>query len=255
MTVGHAFLAAFLVVMSIGLVSMIVSGAISAAVFSVIGAGGDRNSPLAAIPVLFSFVGFALQYAAATCVTARMADGRAAGVRPTIGELFAWTFPRLLPVALTGFFYLVAYVIGLFLFFIPSIFVRLFFIVAGPARAVENISWAGAFGRSAKLTENNRLAIFAAQFVYGIIMTVAFYAAIFAIALAFAALGLAAPGVGGDLPEVGSLLAIVIVVVLLVLFLAAFVVLMLLNAALPASVYVELKDVKEGGARIDQVFA
>jgi hypothetical protein len=258
--VVRGFVPGFLVVMSIGLVSTIINVALTAAFMGVLlsGTGAERsNSPATLIPAIVSLIGFALQYAAATCVTTRIADGLVSGEGRSIGALFAWTFPRLFPVAVTGFFYLIAYMIGLFLLVIPAIFVRLFFIVAGPARAVERITWVEAFGRSASLTENHRAAIFGTQFLWGVILTVMFYAALIAVGLSFAGVGMALPGMGTPQDASYGLMSILVLFVMSLLFAAVFVVLMLLNAALPASVYVELRDLKEGGGarEIEQVFA
>jgi hypothetical protein len=255
-TLGGSFLPAFLAIFAVGGVTGLVNYAVMLGITLSAAGDLDRITAQSWISIVTSFTVLALTYAMATAVTTQAAMAVEDGDRVSFVRLFRPALAALLPVAFVGAIYAVVFTVAAFFFLVPSLFVRIFWIVAGPVRAGEKIVWLNAFGRSASLTDGSRLMVALLSLLYGLAMTVLFY-------VLFLGLLAIIGGVMSVLPQVSGMgtnlrpLSLGASIVFMLLYLAVTTLLMMINAALPAALYVELRTLKEGASTrsLDQVFA
>ena len=164
-----------------------------------------------------------------------------AGRRASFGESLGAGMRLFLPLVVIGVIDAVGIFLGAILFIVPGVILALAWSVAVPARVMEQVSIAGAFGRSVELTRRHRGAIFVLAlllFATGLIVQVLANAASgvgFGFGGAAAAMA-SRPGVG-----FGAYMYTTATVGLVVRTAMAT-----LGSAGVASLYFELRQVKEG---------
>jgi hypothetical protein len=193
----------------------------------------DFNSVVltAATWLIYLFGSFVLQ---AAVVHATVADLN--GRRASFADCLSTGLKHFVPLLLIAVIYFVVIFIGLILFVVPGIIIAVMLSVAVPARVVEHTGILGAFDRSQDLTKGYRWIIFALLVAYFIVQMI-----ISTITLSIAMLGFVptaetiaiATGTGIAWPVIlASTLAQMINAVL--------------SATGTASIYYELRQVKEG---------
>lgn len=158
------------------------------------------------------------------------------GERPVrLGELVAVGVRRALPVIVAALLVYLLVVVGLVLLVVPGLFLACALVVTVPAVVVERAGPLAAIRRSFRLTRGRRLAIFAAFFVFVVVLT-----------------GVSAVG-GLLLPLVGAAIGPEAAVVTVLLSLAVNVVFASLYAIAPAVAYHDLRAEKESWGTADLV--
>ena len=150
------------------------------------------------------------------------------GARAAFGECLGTATGDILPLIGVSILTTVICVMGLFFFIVPGIILALILSVSAPVRLVERTGVFAALGRSGDLTRNHRGAIFLLFLLYGVGLAVGGIV----LSLATAPLTLAGPA------------AVVIRAVVIEPAVGAFTA--LIGAAGIASIYFELRTVKEG---------
>jgi len=162
------------------------------------------------------------------------------GHRATFAECIAAAVRVLLPLIGLGFLFGLAIMLGTILFIIPGIIVMIMWSVAGPALVVEREGVMSAFSRSGELTRGLRWKIFGLFLVLLVIYLVLF--------MLLGIFGLRAMGSAANEPfGVASLVANAV----------SAIVLNLLWGTIQPSLYIELRQAKEGGSlqNLEEVFA
>lgn len=195
-----------------------------------LGADGASANPtaalltgLAAVPV--SLVTSALLQAAIIYGTVNDLNGR----RASLGDSLGVGFRLLLPLIGLAILTTLAMAAGFLLFIVPAVLVALAFAVATPVEVVERVGVFAAMGRSAELTRNHRGAIFGLFVLYAIVS--------FVVSIGGSVLA----ALVGSLSPLGFVRASYLVVTPLTQSVVA-----LIGAAGVASVYYELRNIKEG---------
>jgi hypothetical protein len=153
------------------------------------------------------------------------------GRRPTFGECLATGLRYMLPVLAISLLFGLGVGLGVILLIIPGVLMSLAWLVAVPVEVVERTGVFAAFGRSADLTRNHRGAIFGLMVVYFVIVWIV------TLAIGGATLGVT---YGVATATGGTKVAIAI-------FTAAFQSIVgMLGATGVASIYYELRSIKEG---------
>lgn len=191
---------------------------------------GDHLGSLVVFYVLIGAV-FAIHMAALT-----HGAMESIGERPVrLGELVAVGVRRALPVIVAALLVYVLVGVGLLLLVVPGVFFACALVVTVPAVVVERTGPFAAIRRSFRLTRGRRLAIFAAFFVFLVVLT-----------------GVSA--VGNLLfPLVGAAIGPEAAIVAVVLSLAVNVVFASLYAIAPAVAYHDLRAEKESWGTADLV--
>ncbi|MCE9522192.1 MAG: glycerophosphoryl diester phosphodiesterase membrane domain-containing protein [Alphaproteobacteria bacterium] len=154
------------------------------------------------------------------------------GKQVSIGASLNASMGLVLPLLGLGIMVSLGIIAGLFLLIVPGIILALRWMVAAPALVAERSGPFASMGRSAKLTENHRWAIFGLIVLYAIFVWVVSIGLLLAIPGSFSAL--AAPG--------SSSLSIVFVTVMTAV--QAFQTMIATVGA--AAIYFELRQIKEG---------
>lgn len=162
------------------------------------------------------------------------------GHRATFGECLAAAFRVLLPLIGVGFIFAFAIGIGFVLLVIPGVIIMVMWSVAGPATVVERDGVLMALSRSGELTKGSRWKIFGL-----------FLALLVIYLLVFMILGVV------GLSTFGTASAQSFNVANLISTAVSAVVLNLLWGTIQPSLYIELRQAKEGGSleNLEQVFA
>ena len=222
------------------------SGALPYLLFTFLVLGAERMDParLASLGQVWPLaVGGGLVwlvlYVAAKALLLRAAAAYGDGRREAIGDLIGPAIASALPLfGMTLLFYL-AISIGFTLLIVPGVILATVWAVAGPALVFERAGVFGGFARSAALTKGARWR------VLGLIVVVfaIYFVALFVLG---ALVGAAALGTGTSTGLVDPILSAVLQTVFTALW-----------AAIQASLYIELRDWKEGpqGARLADIFA
>jgi hypothetical protein len=160
-------------------------------------------------------------------------EGRRADIVDTLPPAMS----RLVPLMLLGLLIGAGYMLGLFVLIIPGVMLYVIWWVAAPAFVVERLGVIAALGRSVELTSGARWHVFGVQLVLGI--------ASWVVGLMLRGAGIASAGglaTGGALsPNGGSLIG-------LALFAGMQAIGLTIYAAMHASMYLELREWKEGPA-------
>jgi hypothetical protein len=211
-------------------------------------AHGTASAPETLSVILAFGLGFVL-FAAQIVVVVTGVSRAALGERPKVGATYTLALSQALPVLAIAILSTIAVYAGLVVFIVPGVIVGLVWAVATQVRINENVGVFQAFSRSAELTRNNRLMIFATNLIFGVGMTIAFYIVLFVVVLIFggiaAAFGFGAPG--AQFNTAIGIGFIVMAIVGTVLYGAVLSTLIVLYSAVPAAIYAELVAIKGGG--------
>jgi hypothetical protein len=164
------------------------------------------------------------------------AVGDLTGKRASFGECLGTGLRFLLPLIAIGLISAVCLFVGFLLLIVPGVLLALAWSVTAPVRVVERTTVFGAFGRSLELTRNCRASIFALAIIVGVASLI--------INIAVGAIGLAPLMAMANRPSGGAFAGVLFaqaVVSLISQTLSA-----LVGATGIASVYYELRQVKEG---------
>lgn len=199
-------------------------------------------SPLASLPTLLGgsffaiFLSFLMQ-AAINYATVVDLDGQ----RPSFGKTLGVGARFALPLLLLAIVSMFGIYLGMILLIVPGVILALMWSVATPAMVSENLGVVASLGRSRALTKGNRLSIFALFVVVGVlaflpVMLVPLLSGAFSNPTGYAASPLGVP----------QLVSAVLSMLVSVLF-----------AVIVASVYVELRTIKEGATpqSLAEIFA
>ncbi len=156
------------------------------------------------------------------------------GRRVEFGKAISTGFSFVLPLFGLGILMGLALLLGFILLIVPGILMSIAWIVAAPAVVVEKVGVTASFGRSADLTRNHRWPILGLSVVYLIV----YFALSWAATLMFGGLAAAAGGVT-DFTSSGALLNILVSPLVSA-------VLSLIGTTGVASIYFELRSIKEG---------
>jgi hypothetical protein len=162
-----------------------------------------------------------------------------AGRRATFGESLGVGMRFFLPLMGIGILAALGYFCGLLVLVVPGVLLALAWSVAAPAEVMERTGVFGAFGRSIELTRNHRGAIFGLAIILIVVQFVIQIVTQGVIGAGMGARALA-PGVGGTAGVQGYLVAQSVVA------LVSRTIGGVIGAAGTASVYYELRQVKEG---------
>ena len=215
---------------------------------SVTGASGaPLNIALTVLGLVLTVAQFAFIWGAVTWAAFTQTDGRPAG----FGECLSHGLKTLLPIS--GLFAIstIALYFLYFLLIIPGVIVSLIWAVTAQAVAVEGVGVFEAFSRSAALTRNNRMPIFALNLLVGVLNLVVFGVVFMIFAGIMAAVG-GQTGRGGE-ANMGVILTLAVVG--LIAYLVGSTLVILANACVQASLYIELRQIKDGGSNTAEVFA
>ena len=185
--------------------------------------------PVFVLEVLLTIVASYVLQAAVVYGTVADLNGR----RATFGECIAIGLRNLLPLIGLGILMGIALGFGFLLLIVPGVLMGLAWIVAVPVVVVERTGVMASFGRSADLTRNHRLAIFALVILFVVI----FWIGIIVVGVFTAVFTL---GFAGNLTSPVLRLAIALVTAVLQAVVGA------LGAAGIAAIYYELRSIKEG---------
>jgi hypothetical protein len=255
---GRAFLPVFLTTWSVGVLMAVVTVAVSLIMQADFAAARGPGAGLPAstwLAFLVVYGGLALQYGMAVCATTQGALMIDNGEKPTIMRVFLGSLGGLVPVTCVGVLYALMWSLATVFFVIPGVFVRLFWIVAGPARAGERMFFLNAFARSARLTSGAWWPIFLVQLIWGVGMLMLLGVALWGMVATALRVAVVAGGTFGSAtltPQGGAILLAYQLVTS-----AIFTLLLMLNAAMPAALYAELRSLRDGftSKRLDQVFS
>jgi hypothetical protein len=161
------------------------------------------------------------------------------GHRPTFGECLGTGFRFFLPLVVIGLIFGVCFVFGLVIFIVPGILLALAWCVAAPAEVMERTGIFGSFSRSADLTRNNRAVIFvlALALVFAQWALQSVLSGVLGVGIGASAA--ATPGLANGVFQSFFVVNTVIGLVMATLFAS-------IGQAGIASVYFELRQVKEG---------
>jgi hypothetical protein len=156
------------------------------------------------------------------------------GKRASAGDCLATGMKYAVPLFLIGLLMMLGIFAGAILLIVPGIILAMSWVAVGPACIVEHTGVFGSFKRSRELARGHRWAIFGLYLLVGLLMIL--------IAMIFGALSLALSGVPDSLPEnaAGPALPELVGDVI------STMVTSILGSALAASVYYELRQIKEG---------
>jgi hypothetical protein len=177
------------------------------------------------------FVGGFISIAGALIIQGGVVKGAVSdqsGRKSTFGDLFETGFRHVLPLLGVGILYGLMVMIGFICLVVPGFIVMTVFCVAAPCLVIERAGVFASLQRSRDLTRGNRWGVFGVLFVFWVLGML--LALVVGFATGFG--GLAAGGQVGYLPAItGGILGTIQG---------------LLNAAGIASIYVELRAIKEG---------
>jgi len=148
------------------------------------------------------------------------------GGRPSVGECLGTALRHLFPLVAIGLLVGIATLFGLLFFIVPGIIIALAFCVSAPVRVVETLGVFDSMGRSARLTSNHRGMIFV-LFLLSVLVGAVISAVGFSV------------GTAVLLGASGSIFRLLIAPVLQSIT-------SLIGAAGVASLYFELRTIKEG---------
>lgn len=180
----------------------------------------------------------ALTQAALTRATVAESEGRKAG----FGESIAAGMAVLLPLIALSILLAIGVMIGFMLFIIPGVILYCMWVAAVPALVEERRGVFGSFARSRELTSGAKWKVFAIMLVVLVVYWLASTVPI----LAMSSMDLTDPEAAFNMP-VGFIIANLVVGTLINLF----------WGLVQASLYVELRDWKDGPAtaRLEEVFS
>lgn len=163
------------------------------------------------------------------------------GGRPSFGQCMAQGLKFAIPIVILTILWWFAIMAGLFLLIVPGLILTCMWAVSIPALVEEGTGVLGAFGRSRELTRGHRWKIFGLLAV----ILIGFY-------LAMAVMGIVGLSVSDD-----ALAATEMSPPFLIVTAASGLIFGLLWATVQPSLFVELRDAKEGGSAGDlqQVFS
>jgi hypothetical protein len=156
------------------------------------------------------------------------------GSKATLGECLSTGLSRSLPLLGVAFLAGLGIGFGFLLLIVPGIFLLLMWSVAAPVTVAERLGVTGSLGRSAELTEGARWNILALYLIVWVIMVVASAISGAVMVMVYGLQGLATAMQGG-LP-IAFFVINAITATAVTLF----------SAAMPTSLYVELRDWKDG---------
>jgi hypothetical protein len=160
------------------------------------------------------------------------------GRRANFGDCLSTGLRFMLPVLAIGFLLGLGVALGLILLIVPGIMMGLAWLVAVPVEVVERTGVFAAFSRSADLTRNHRWAILGLVVVYWVVVWI--------ISATIGAVTIGA-SVGASLGAGGAVGGMSAMRVGMAIFMAAYqAVISMLGATGVASVYYELRSIKEG---------
>jgi hypothetical protein len=192
--------------------------------------GGDPTTAMTATIIisLISFLGGLVLQGALTRASIDDLSGK--GV--SIGNALNAGLAVLLPLLGLGIVVGLGVIAGLILLIVPGVILAIRWCVAAPVVVVEKLGIMASMGRSAKLTEGNRWAIFGLLVVYAIIVWILSVVVVLAIPGSFAAVA-GAPGASAP-----------------ILFVIVMTIIQALQALLAtvgvAAIYFELRQIKDG---------
>jgi hypothetical protein len=160
------------------------------------------------------------------------------GRKATFGEALGTGLRNLLPLIAVGLISAVCIFFGVLVFIVPGVLLALAWSVATPALVVERTGVFGAYGRSVELTRDCRIYIFALAIIFAVISFI--LQMVGGAVIGIGSLGLMAAGNGGS----GGLIGVMVASTLASLVTQTFSA--LIGSAGIASVYYELRYVKEG---------
>lgn len=169
----------------------------------------------------------------------------ARGERPDIRQCLREGLGLLLPATGLGVLMVLALFVSYIFFVIPAVILSLIWAVAFPVLIAERKGVMHAFSRSADLTRDNRLLIFAINLIVGVINLV-IWGVVFALFGTLGGFDALKPGAAVSstafllLFTVGSVLLSTVVVIA--------------NSAIAPAVYVELTRIRTGGVSVASVF-
>lgn len=226
--------------------TMIGRSAMRASTTASIGAVSPASA-LSAIPwglLSVVWIGYFILYLVAKTIlirTAVAAEGEGRG--ETFGGTVAAAVRVLLPLAAATMLYFIGIWLGMILLIVPGVILALMWAVTGPVLVNERIGVFAAFGRSRRLTKGARLRIM------GLVIVVFAVYLVFAFALGFAGHGLSGFGAASAAASRSAVQTVLTAVIQTVFF--------TVWSAVQASLYLELRDWKDGvaGDRLADIFA
>jgi hypothetical protein len=169
----------------------------------------------------------------------------ARGERPSIRRCLSESLPLLLPATGLGLLMVLGLFVAYVLFVIPAVILSLIWAVAFPVLIAERKGVMHAFNRSADLTRDNRVLIFAINLIVGVINLVVF-------GLVIALFGVLGGGAFLRPGAMTSSTAFLVIFTVGGILLSTAVV--LANCAIAPAVYVELTRIRTGGVSVASVF-
>jgi len=207
------------------------------------GVSGASAVGYGGLAALFSLIGLAVS-AVVQGILTKVTVAESEGRRADFGECAQAALRVVLPLIGLSILLAIGVGIGFLLLFVPGVMLYMAWSVAAPALVEENLGVFAAFGRSRELTQGARWKIFG--------ITVLLIAIYYVLTIGLAAVGLATAGTPGpDAAAVGMPLTFMFSNLVINLVVSLF------WGAVQASLYVELKDWKDGPASqsLEQVFA
>jgi hypothetical protein len=192
----------------------------------------DTAAVLANLPATFftALLNIACLYLVQAClISGTILDSN--GEKPQLGAMLSNGFRVFLPTLVISILAALGVVAGLILLIVPGVILMLMWSVAVPVRVVENTGIGESFGRSRALTKDNRMKIFGLFLLFMVVVI------LFGVVLG-AGVGVGSVAASGTVNTEGLLFHVLEWVI--------NVVVIALGAAGVASIYYELRTVKEG---------
>ncbi|HWF00716.1 MAG TPA: hypothetical protein VG248_13025 [Caulobacteraceae bacterium] len=165
-----------------------------------------------------------------------------AGGRPTLGQMMRVAVRTALPVLAVGILVGIAVGIGFVLLIVPGVFLALMLCVAAPARVVEGEGVMRAINRSMELTRGHRWAILGFFLIYAVLSLLV----MLVVGLVIMAVGAGSGGLFGYLTARAGTIGWAVWPVALVIAPLVQALTTTVGAAAIASVYYELRTLKDG---------
>ena len=192
--------------------------------------GGDPSSAM--VPLLLTYLVLVVASIVLQATLTRASVDYLTGKGVDIGAALSTALSKFLPLLGLGLLMFLGMLVGFILLVVPGVILMLMWIVAGPALVIEGLGVTQAMQRSAALTQNNRWAILGLLFLLGI-----------ALAIVQMIVFLALPGM---MTGVGQFSTLGYIVLGLFQTMSA-----MIGTAMVASIYFELRQVKEGVGATD----